>query len=480
MATEATAPKQTKYYINALIYLGIIAIFFMLPEIPPLTSLGVKVLGIFIATVYGWTTCGLVWPSIASLVALTLTGYSDLKSLISFGIGHETTLFTFFMLIIIGIINDSGLSKYIANSILKLKISNGRPWTLYFLFIVASYLVGTFAALGATLICWNIFYNIAKEVGYTKKDKFPKMVIFGIALSSTIAQTLPPFQIGPILFFGMLEEYMGITINVISYMIYIFAFHIVIIGLYFAFCKFIMKPDCSLLKNFNTDSIPDVTLDAYQKRVGIFFIAFIVALLLPSFLPSQLAITQTLKSFGSAGTCAIFMAIAVAMRFQNKPFVKIADSIHHGVQWDVIFLFICVFPLSNALTSDATGVKVFLNDLLGPIVTGHGAFLFSLLMLVFALIITNFTINIVTGIIVLSIMAPMIGSVGASAEIIVALLITTITMAFLTPAASPAGAITYGNTEWLTPREVLMFAIEIIVITAIAIALFIPLGSIFF
>ncbi len=78
------------------------------------------------------------------------------------------------------------------------------------------------------------------------------------------------------------------------------------------------------------------------------------------------------------------------------------------------------------------------------------------------------------------IMAALIGSVGANPAVITSLLITTITMAFLTPAASPAGAITYGNTDWLTPKEVLMFALEVIIITAMAIAVFIPLGEMFY
>ena len=87
--------KPTKYYINTIVYFGLIIISFLLPSVEPLTSVGVKVLGIFIATVFGWTTCGLVWPSIVSLAALSLTGYSDLKSLLAEGIGHEVTLFTF-------------------------------------------------------------------------------------------------------------------------------------------------------------------------------------------------------------------------------------------------------------------------------------------------------------------------------------------------------------------------------------------------
>ena len=480
MAGDLQTPKQTSYYVHTLIYFAILGISFLLPPLAPLTAMGVKVLGIFVATVYGWTTCGLVWPSIVSLTALSLTGYAALPALFMEGFGHQITLFTFFMFIIVGIIDQSGLSKYIANSILKLKISNGRPWVLFVVFIVASYVVGTFAALGATLICWNIFYNIAKEVGYTKKDKFPKLIILGIALSSTISQTLLPFQIGPILFFGMLKDLMGISINVGAYMLFTFAFHVVIIGLYFAYCKFIVRPDCALLKDFKTESIPDMKLDAYQKRVGVLFIAFILALLLPSFLPKGWAVTQILTGFGSPGICALFVALAAAMRFRSKPFIKVADAIYGGVQWEVVFLFTCVFPLSSALTADVTGVKVFLNELLGPLLTGRGTFLFSVLLLLFALIVTNFTINIVTGLMVMPIMAALVGSVGANPAVITALLITTITVAFLTPAASPAGAVTYGNAEWLTPKEVLLFAVQVILITTIAIALFIPLGDLFF
>ncbi len=479
MAVETQVPKQTKYYINAVIYFVIIVGSFFLPAVEPLTDVGVKVLGIFIGTVYGWTSCGLVWPSIVSLTALSLTGYNTLPALMLEGWGHQITLFTFFMLLFVGIIDASGLSRWIAIRVLRLKVANGRPWMLYFLFLVASYLIGTFAAVGATLLCWNIFYNVAHEIGYTSKDKFTKVMILGIALTSTIGQCLPPFQIGPMLFFGMLEDFMGMPMNVGGYMVLTFIFHLIIIGFYAAFSIFIVRPDTSLLKNFNIDMLPNMKLDVYQKRVGYLFIAFIVALLVPSFMPKAWKITQVLAGIGSPGITALFVALAAAMRFDGKPFINVADTIYKGVVWDVVFLFSCVFPLSGALTSDVTGVKIFLNDILGPLLTGRGAFLFAFLLLMFALVVTNFTINIVTGLMVFPIMVALIGNVGANPAVIVTLLITTITMAFLTPAASPAGAVTYAN-EWLTSKEVLMFALEIMIIVAIACAICIPLGEIFF
>ena len=51
------------YYLHTVVTLLIIFCFFnFVPSVEPLTPLGIRVLGIFIAVLYGWVFCDVVWP----------------------------------------------------------------------------------------------------------------------------------------------------------------------------------------------------------------------------------------------------------------------------------------------------------------------------------------------------------------------------------------------------------------------------------
>ncbi len=73
--SSAATNKNKVYYINVVIYLVILFGIGLIPPFGAITELGMKVLGVFIATIYGWMTLGLIWPSIFALVALGIADY---------------------------------------------------------------------------------------------------------------------------------------------------------------------------------------------------------------------------------------------------------------------------------------------------------------------------------------------------------------------------------------------------------------------
>ena len=75
--------KDLKYCIYTLIGLFFMFGFGMLPPIPPLTPVGMKVLGIFIAVLFLWSTVGLAWPALMGIVALGMSGYCTVNEAIA-------------------------------------------------------------------------------------------------------------------------------------------------------------------------------------------------------------------------------------------------------------------------------------------------------------------------------------------------------------------------------------------------------------
>ena len=69
--------------IKILLCLAIVVIAWFLPAPEPMTPVGVKVLGVFIATVILLSTVDTVWPAIMGVVLLSLTGVVNLNGAIS-------------------------------------------------------------------------------------------------------------------------------------------------------------------------------------------------------------------------------------------------------------------------------------------------------------------------------------------------------------------------------------------------------------
>ena len=129
-ATKHTSRKTITYYLNSLITIIIMFGFGYIPAIDPITPLGMEVLGIFLALLYGWTFVDQVWPSILGMVALSLTGYMSLKDLMMSGFGDTTVMLMLFMLIIAALVDSAGVSAFLATYFITRKPVLGKPWVL--------------------------------------------------------------------------------------------------------------------------------------------------------------------------------------------------------------------------------------------------------------------------------------------------------------------------------------------------------------
>lgn len=95
--------KKDLFYLHVIVYFLLTFAIGLLPPIG-VTSYGMKIIGVFLGLIYGWTFLGFVWPSLFSMVALGFTGYDTPPNIIAAGIGHPTVLFTIFVCIFVGVL----------------------------------------------------------------------------------------------------------------------------------------------------------------------------------------------------------------------------------------------------------------------------------------------------------------------------------------------------------------------------------------
>ena len=149
--------REIAYYAHSLISLLIMFGYGQLTPIPPLTPLGMNLIGIFLGVLYGWIFIDIIWPSMAGLLALMLIGGMKPNELFQTSFGDPLVMMMFFIFVFCATINYYGLSKFISLWFITRKCVAGKPWLFTYTFFLSIMLLGALtSASPAVVIGWSI------------------------------------------------------------------------------------------------------------------------------------------------------------------------------------------------------------------------------------------------------------------------------------------------------------------------------------
>lgn len=482
MSAKATNASK---YINMIVVFICMFGFGLLPPIEPITDLGMKVVGIFLGLLYGWTFCGLIWPSLLGMLVLALSGAMSMNSVLSGGMGNSTTLMIFFLLVFAAVVESAGVSKYIAMWFVTRKSFWGKPWMFTFVFLLGAFVLSAATTtVAAIIICWGIFGMIAKSVGYNYGDAWPALIVLGIVYSCTLGLCLFPFKSVPLALLGVYAQLSGNAIPFAKYIAFTLPICLLSLILFTLLGKFVFRPNVDLLKNVNENTFGEsakLTLTKRQKAVLGFLAAMIILLVIPSVLPTELFLAKIFNCISTTGTIILIVLVMMLVHVEGKPLLNFKEAVDSGMQWDVVILTAVVMPFAEVITSDATGIKIFLQELLIPIFSGKPEIFFCIVVAFLAIACTNFFNNGVTGIIFITITYGFVTQLAIPSEIIALLIVFSVHLALLTPAASPMAALLHGNKEWISTKQIYKYGFISILITGVLlIAVGLPWANILF
>ena len=445
---------KSKDYINYL-HIAII-LFFMFgfgrifAPVSTLTPLGMKLLGVFIGVLYGWTFCGIMWPSIMGWVAICSTGMLDAATYIKSSFGNDTIVFIIFASIFTGVLQESGLTDYIANWILSRKFCQGNAWNYSAAILMASFFTANINMLAAVLVFWAIIYSTAQKAGLEKGNAWVTWMIFGVGCATQFGGLVFPFHMVPLVVLGVASGVTGQEVNFLQYMLFAWPTALATMALYIAMGKYFFRFDVSQLEglDFDVSDKSKLVLNAKQKIGAIYLALFLILLLVPNMLPEGNVIRALLKQQGNVGLTFILLASMCWIKVDGKPFVSLQKCAAGGIQWDIVMIFAFVLPFATLFTHDATGVKPAVIGLLGPILAGKGEFMFIILILLMAGVLTNFANNMVVGSITVALMNMVVGTLNIDIMAVSCAIVLIISYAFATPSASTASAMCFAN-EWV-------------------------------
>ncbi len=463
--------RRSLYVVHMLIVLLLMFGFGYLPAFSPITPLGMKIIGLFLGLLYGWTTVGLIWPSLIGMLALGLSGAMTTLNVLKEGFGSDTTLIILFLLIFAAIVDDSGLSKSIAMWIVTRPVFYGKPWLFTFSFLVMAFLLsaGT-STIGAIVLCWGILYMVVESLGYKPGDTYPAFMVITIVYACTLGLCLLPFKSVPLALLGVFSSLSGEAVSYVNYTAFTAPVCLLSLLVITLVGKFILRPDVTNLVNLNADTFKNTTVEKLNKKQKIvlgFFAALIILLFMPNILPAEFFLAKILSNIGATGTVVMLVAIMVMLHYEGKPLLNFRDMAAKGIQWDVVILTAMVMPLSNVIMADETGIKQFLAGYLMPLVSGMSSMVFCATVAVLAIVITNFFNNGVTGLIFITLTYDASISMGLNPTVVTILIIFCVHLALLTPAASPMAALLHSNRTWAPTSLIYKYGALSIIVTAV-------------
>lgn len=122
------ANKQRSYYLKVIIYLILTFGIGYLPPFGAVTPMGMKVLGVFIGTVFGWMALGFIWPSLFAMAALGIIGYKGVNAVIMEGLGFNTLSAFILSFVLAAALAKTNAPELIANVMMKRKSFAGHPY----------------------------------------------------------------------------------------------------------------------------------------------------------------------------------------------------------------------------------------------------------------------------------------------------------------------------------------------------------------
>ena len=476
--------NKTSYYIHTIIMLTILAVFyFFVPAVEPLTPLGIKVLGVFFAMLYGWLFCDVIWPSLLGLVMLAVCGYDTIDNVLLSAFGNSTVILIFLFCAVTAILSAAGVADYIANKLVSLKIVQGRPYTLTFMLLIVMIILNLLlSATPAFIMMVPLIKEVATRYGFKPGDVWPMYTILAANWVGCVAYQLLPFKAGPAMVFGSYSELSGITdINYIAYIACVAAMLIATIAIVLLFCRFIVKPDVTPILKNKSDVQNDEKLTSMQKYVLISFIVLLVAMLFPNIAPADWALTTILKTIGTNGLLLIYIALYVFLNFRDGINFKMIMS--RDMAWPALSLVASALTIAGAFKDDSTGIIAWIGEIVAPIVEGRSVVLFVGLIILLTTIMTNVANNMAT----LAIFTPLAYTVGIStgADInmlaVMLCVLMTGAIGLATPPASSTTAYLAGEKEWVPGNSVMKYGVIFCVFNMIIVYVFgFGLGSLLF
>ena len=453
MSVSKNKISGSKDLIHLAIMLIIMAVFFYLPPFSEqLTNIGMRLLGIFIASCYGWCTVGLFWPTLLCLCLLPFTGAATITEILSAGLGNFVCLLVILTFMLCNMINKSGAAVFLANWIVSRSFLQGKPWLIVAAFGIGSCIVG---GMGVNIfitmfVFWSIVIGACEAVGYTKGSKEVSMLLTVVTCGALMGYSIMPFNGIAVILLTAFSSISGESISYAQYLSFSIPMAFGTVILMIVFLKiFSRKLDMVKLANYDVTSVdPEkLKLSTEGKIVLIDLLIFVLIALISGLVDANNPIAFFVNKIGIAGLLAICMLPLLFIKIDGEVIWKPSETFRDGVQVDVIIVLSFILPLGTYMSNNNTGIAAWVLALVNPILEHLTPFTIALFIIIISLILTQFMTNMIVAYMFFPVIMALSQQLGFEPWTQALLAIFICHIAILLPSACTYAALTFAH-EW--------------------------------
>ena len=466
-------------YIHTIIMFILMFGIGMLPTFGQVTPLGMKILGVFVGTLYGWLFIDLLWPSLIGLVALGMTGYTTVGEAFSEALSSSVGIQVIISCIFAGALSKIGAVDVINNWILTRKSLQKNPWLLV-ITIFMTVIIGTILGAGIALVfmLWTMILKAADQIGYKKNDPLIAFLMVTTVIMCFTASHTIPFRGGALLYLSFFIPTAG-PMDYVPFVIFALTYTLLLLVGMILVAKYIMKVDVSrfALQDEDIEALRAVKPTRPQIIGCWIMVAFFVVMFLPAFLPKTWAITSTISSLGLIGVTAIALMLLALTKDENgNTLLKLADC-HQSIPWDIVWLICATMPIANAMESQESGLMATIVTTFSPIFSSMSPTVFMIMVMVILGTLTQFTHNLVLGALFIPFLTKLCMEMNGNYYTMFMMLMFILNCAYVTPAASMQSALIHGH-ESVGRKSAYTWGITTLILSWIILTVVgIPLGN---
>jgi sodium-dependent dicarboxylate transporter 2/3/5 len=421
-----------------------------------LPDYGWKVLFIFLALLFGWSTVGLIIPSLLGLIAMGIAGAkTTVLASWTAGFGGNVICLIVLFSVLSKWLEDVGLVSAGMNWFMGRKAFQGKPWlfitAFFFMVYFLAFLTGTFPAI---FIGWACVYDICATVGVEKRSPLMGFLVVNVTAIGAMGDYCKPWSAWGLTAISTYESTLpDMTLGFGPYLVWTTVVYFVAMLLMILCGKYLMKLDASPLEKGDFSQLAHQTgISKDQKFATIFMIVLIIMLFIPSYLPKGTLKTILNTQMGVVGITVAAVVVAGLFRHPDGTpvfdFKKIANM--KAIPWDPIMLLTATVPLGAALKADEAGIMPILTAFVKTHLGGMNAFAFYCITAIFLGLLTQVAHNLVLLVAITPIFISVASTLGFNTELIVMIASVTLAASLGTPAASTRAGMVFGNSDYVT------------------------------
>ena len=479
---EARFPKQLHVLITFVLMFGI----GFIPPVSQLTVAGMKILGVLIGAIYGITFCGPAWPCLLGMFALAALGVAPVGTILATGIGSDSVMLMIFFFIFVAVLEQNKITEFLATWMITRKIVKGRPWLFSYIMIIGTMFTGALgSSFPAMIVFWGILISVCKLYDIKPFTKYPTVMFMGICIGGLASSSTWLFRGNPLFVNASLKQISegAFSLNFGIYAAFSFIMWMIVIAGYILFCKYIFKIDLGALSNID-DSVVNKEYLVLNKRQKVTLLYMVLVLFVYcgiGFTPAQSSLGQYLAQMGMTLPIALILVLMAITMVDGEPVLDFPRAARHGVVWDTVILSGALLSISTIMMTTDTGVAQSILAVLNPVFAGKGTIFMCVVIVLISVVLTNFMANTTVGLMFTPVIYSFSLSMGFNPMPLVAMMLISIHIAYLTPAASPFASLLFGYSTWVKPGDIYKYGtMACVCMVVVFLVVGIPLSNILF